>query len=420
MKGLYALWHSMTKALPLVNWSTADLLVRGTLLLIATLGIRYLLRNRSAAVRHFVGLLGVLALLLLPITLTVLPAGMGLLPSLTSTPPASATGVRASGLTATAWLAILWALGTTLVLARLLADRAFLARAFERATATPQQAAALQTAALAHGLTTPLAVRTSDEVDVPLAFGMKQPSILLPADAPQWPAERLELVLLHEAAHLRRLDQVTQTLSLMVTALYWFHPLAWLGSRHLALDREHACDDLVLRARGDATMYARQLVAIAEALAGKRSPTLAVSMARPSQLRQRLTAVLDASRDRRTLRRRDTALGLTIAVLMFASVGARGGVGRQVTERPLPSSDEFERESSHDGSIRETVQQEPKEEGFGHHGGGHPSGYHPSGHELEFSPAIEQEQGFGESGHGGRPDRERPETEAADREETWQ
>src|ERR1035438_265263 len=89
-------------------------------------------------------------------------------------------------------------------------------------------------------------LQAADDV-MPLTWGWWRPVILLPADAENWPAERRRIVLLHELAHVKRRDCLTQLAAQIVCAIYWFNPLVWLAARQMRVERELACDDLVLR-----------------------------------------------------------------------------------------------------------------------------------------------------------------------------
>ena len=59
----------------------------------------------------------------------------------------------------------------------------------------------------------------------------------------------LNAILLHELAHLRRRDDWTNLIQKIVGALLFFHPAVWWIEKKLALEREMACDDLVLATR---------------------------------------------------------------------------------------------------------------------------------------------------------------------------
>ncbi len=132
---------------------------------------------------------------------------------------------------------------------------------------------------------------------MPLTWGWWRPVVLLPADAENWPSERRRIVLLHELAHVKRWDCLTQIAAKIVCAFYWFNPLVWLAARQMCVERERACDDLVLNGGCKASDYAGHLVEIAGSF--RRVPqAAAIAMARPSGLEQRVAAIVDASRTR--------------------------------------------------------------------------------------------------------------------------
>jgi beta-lactamase regulating signal transducer with metallopeptidase domain len=90
----------------------------------------------------------------------------------------------------------------------------------------------------------------------PLTLGVFQPVVLIPADARDWNLERRRVVILHELAHIRRYDVLTQICAQVVCAMYWYHPLVWIAARRMRFERETACDDLVLTAGVRASTYA--------------------------------------------------------------------------------------------------------------------------------------------------------------------
>ncbi len=87
----------------------------------------------------------------------------------------------------------------------------------------------------------------SSDVAVPAAVGFFRPAIVFPAELlPQLSAEEIKVILLHELAHLHRWDNWTNLGQKIVKAVFFFHPAVWWIENRLALEREMACDDIVL------------------------------------------------------------------------------------------------------------------------------------------------------------------------------
>lgn len=61
------------------------------------------------------------------------------------------------------------------------------------------------------------------------------------------PAEQMELVLLHEARHIRLWHPWWKVLATFTLILNWWNPLVWLGFQCLCRDLEQACDDSVMK-----------------------------------------------------------------------------------------------------------------------------------------------------------------------------
>ena len=87
-------------------------------------------------------------------------------------------------------------------------------------------------------------VYESERVETPFVLGLIHPRILLPMGlAP----EDAEMIVAHEAAHIRRRDHWWKLLAFCLLAVYWFHPLLWLAYWLLGRDLELACDEAVIR-----------------------------------------------------------------------------------------------------------------------------------------------------------------------------
>jgi len=135
-------------------------------------------------------------------------------------------------------------------------------------------------------------LRLSNAQDGPMTWGVLRPVILLPKTSLTWTRERMQAVLLHELAHVRRRDSLTQSLSLLICALYWPNPLIWLGGRALRREAEIAADDAVLSSGMRPSAYAGELLQLASEFRGHGLAVSGVSMAGRSSLEARVTAVL--------------------------------------------------------------------------------------------------------------------------------
>ena len=141
-------------------------------------------------------------------------------------------------------------------------------------------------------------VATSESLRVPAAIGFWKRTIVLPAWAlRELPPEDLNVILLHEFAHLRRGDDWTNLIQKIVRALFFFHPAVWWIENRLSVEREMACDDAVLAETANPHGYATCLVSLLEKSLAHRGWSMAqaaVDRAREASLR--LAQILDTKR----------------------------------------------------------------------------------------------------------------------------
>src|SRR5581483_8806544 len=139
---------------------------------------------------------------------------------------------------------------------------------------------------------------SSPEVRVPTVIGFFKSVILIPEWAlKELSAEELKVILLHELAHLRRWDDWTNLAQKLARTIFFFHPAVWWIEKRLSLEREMACDDVVVAETRNPRAYAECLVALAEKSFGRRAMAMAqavVSHARETSLR--LAQILDVNR----------------------------------------------------------------------------------------------------------------------------
>src|SRR5262249_33685449 len=124
----------------------------------------------------------------------------------------------------------------------------------------------------------PVAVGVCDRVVAPILVGVVRPLILLPPAAlTGWNTVQLEMILLHELAHVRRWDTLVNLLQRVVESVLFFRPVVWWVSPWLRLERELCCDQIVIARTGRPQAYAKVLAAFALPRPGIPQAALAMS-----------------------------------------------------------------------------------------------------------------------------------------------
>jgi beta-lactamase regulating signal transducer with metallopeptidase domain len=212
-------------------------------------------------------------------------------------------GAAAGAETSWSWLAVVWGVGTLVVALRfargLIAARR-LALSSEPAREDSWRVAQREAAA-SLGITTSVDVRRSDAIESPMTIGVLHPRVLLPAAAESWSPERLRTVLVHELGHVRRHDILIQLCAQIACALYWWNPLVWIAATRLRIEREHACDDLVLSAGVRPSSYAADLLEVSRSISSDHAAHAGACMADRSRMETRLRRILDAAAPRAPL-----------------------------------------------------------------------------------------------------------------------
>jgi len=319
-----------------------DVTIVVSLILLSALAAMLLLGRSSAATRHWLLAAAVACAI-------AAPAFKPIAPSVRISPPASLQrfapqpapqaadtvaprevpqqtpmSSRSEPLNLSLWLASIWAVGAIVNLLLLLAGLVRLARlrsAAERVTDERWNGFAARVAGEL-GLKRQVELLRSDHPTALFTFGFTRPSVMLPATSHDWSDERIRIVLLHELAHIRRGDWVSQLAAELLRAAYWFNPLVWLASRRLRLESEHACDDEVLSGGVVGDEYAAHLLDLARSIARQNrrrfSGYPAPAMARPSSLERRFTAMLNTGVNRAPVSR--SARLATIAAVLVVSI----------------------------------------------------------------------------------------------------
>ncbi|MCC6491498.1 MAG: M56 family metallopeptidase, partial [Pirellulales bacterium] len=217
-------------------------------------------------------------------------------------------------------------------------------------------------------ITRRVSLAACDCVAQPVLIGIVRPLVLLPAAALSgWTPEELQMVLVHELAHVRRWDNLVNLVQRIIESLLFFHPAVWLVSRQVRRDREECCDAVVVRHTGRRREYAELLLGIAAAVPRGQAPRLtsgafaAYSPMASHPLAGRIRRILTIEEEPMGITRRTLAAMIGLPLVAVAATvytaaadeeasnpppskaGARGGIATPAaapspTEQPKPAT----------------------------------------------------------------------------------
>ena len=313
-------------------WLLIDAVIKVSVILLGAAMITWTLRGSSAAVRHLAWTVSMVAVLLVPILSMVLPP-IHVLPNLVTnslsvhdsatllplpelellstgdalnsaaqeatTAPTSQSASEATIVPAINSLRPivlgLWYVGAIIMLLRTFLSFCVLRRLADggHSIADSKIEEIVREVRRRLGLNAGIHVFLTDRRSIPMTWGIFSTHLLLPAEVAHWPPDRIRAVLLHELGHAKRRDMLSHLLAQMASAIFWFHPLVWIAVYRMHIERERACDDLVVATGLRPSAYAEHLVAVIARLQNHTLvPSSALAMAKPSMLEGRLVAIL--------------------------------------------------------------------------------------------------------------------------------
>ena len=153
----------------------------------------------------------------------------------------------------------------------------------------------------------------------PVVIGFFKPVILIPMGMfGGLSTEQLESIIIHELIHIRRRDYLVNLLQSILEAVFFFNPFVWIISGIIRREREHCCDDAVIKVHGNALAYAQALAALEEARLSRIG--LALSFAdNKKQLLNRIKRIMEKSVQSYSGRERIIPAILLITGLICAS-----------------------------------------------------------------------------------------------------
>jgi beta-lactamase regulating signal transducer with metallopeptidase domain len=323
----------------LLDWIAKGFVVLG-LAFLADL----LLRRANASLRHLIWLVGLAAVMLLPVGSRMLPrldVPLLHLDFLAAHPVQEAGSAQIGSEVGFGWstseiLLGIYISGALLVFTWQLIGRAYAYRLRKRAGKINhgQLARELQRLKAALGIHNSVGLLSSDLISIPFSTGYLRPVIVLPQATSSWPAPVMESVLVHELAHIKRKDILTRIAAQISCCIHWINPLAWYGLGRIMMEQEIACDNLVLGTGTKASDYARNLLALSEVRRGRMDFAL-TALGRKTELKSRLLEILKPTRSRAPLRIGGSLVFLTFSFGLLLPVSALNIWDRSDAAMPL-------------------------------------------------------------------------------------
>jgi GWxTD domain-containing protein len=127
-------------------------------------------------------------------------------------------------------------------------------------------------------LSRPVRLLESCLLEIPVVIGHFRPLVLMPVGLlAGLPPNQIEVILLHELAHIRRCDYLVNSLQRLMEGLLFYNPAIWWISGVIRHEREKCCDDVAVAISGCAYEYAAALIAPEQDRSLRREPAMAVT-----------------------------------------------------------------------------------------------------------------------------------------------
>jgi len=150
------------------------------------------------------------------------------------------------------------------------------------------------TATALSGVDGSLDVRATPGLLEPGVVGIWRPVLLLPVGLESaLTSTQLHAVVVHETHHIRRRDNLTSAMHMVVEAVFWFHPLVWWVGARLIDERERACDEYVIASGATPVAYAEAILNVCKQYV--ESPVACVAGVTGSDLRARVSTIMSGN-----------------------------------------------------------------------------------------------------------------------------
>ncbi|MBO3698808.1 M56 family metallopeptidase [Roseivirga sp. E12] len=193
----------------------------------------------------------------------------------------------------TPWIGVIWTIGLAFVLLRSLGSYAYLNRLKSEASEIQENEITrlLEKLKNEFDLKRTIFLKESSKVSSPMVYGFFKPIILFPLGLIQGlTMDEVEVIFLHELAHLKRNDFLINIVINGLRAVYFYHPVYWWLQSQLDNEREFASDEMVMDRHADGLTLVRALTKAQEF--SMLSPSIGFAGSSKNQLLKRVNRIM--------------------------------------------------------------------------------------------------------------------------------
>lgn len=186
----------------------------------------------------------------------------------------------------------------------------------------------------------PVRLLLSGWIDEPLTFYTFKPVVLLPLGLfSGLNQQQVELLLLHELAHIKRYDFTINLLQIFCKALFFYHPAVYWLNRQIRIEREMACDDLVMKTNNRPLKYAEALLHLQSLKLGQQNAMIMAATGTSQLFKARIIRLFPSTSPNEHIHPR-YLLALLLLPLLALSLFNRPNGPEQLTFAPLLEQEE--------------------------------------------------------------------------------
>ncbi|MBP6432745.1 MAG: M56 family metallopeptidase [Ferruginibacter sp.] len=177
----------------------------------------------------------------------------------------------------------------------------------------------------------------SHKINTPVTFGFLKPIILLPFSlVNQLTIQQTEAIILHELAHIKANDYLSNWFITVVETFFFFNPFIITLCKKIRLQREIQCDTIVLQYNYSPIVYAEALLVAAKYQQAKLNFSLAAVSSKKELLHriQYFTSIVNTQKNKNPF---GLLLVFVIGLLLFLSVTTIGIKHQQPSAKEILS-----------------------------------------------------------------------------------